>query len=400
MALFEGVKRIEGSRSHTELIKSGHNSPAEEWLVDNTFLDPTMSGVFRDGILFNYQYGGPGQMDVVIPKGRVVGVKSAQKDFVTKKQKVAITLPGIATNGNTIGMVPYNITKDYLQMDRFGGNAPSIVTIDYVKLPYIPGVEPNAQMNKTGLLAEEQAITVDGKNPWGAVIGAGIVEGDYLKATASGRLTKWDPAADKFHDVVGQVLAHDFNQETWGWEKWMMLPEEMRKDDDMYINKSGASNLPGDAGYPYDPAYAAGTRDYPQGYQTGLTDQPTGIAGLSNGQGNYDGFGRNDTEYADMVLGSVPAGVADNTIVAVNAINYAGVKIENLREGVQIFIDGVAVAADKLTIDYKNGQLSVTVMAADAGKAITGTYKAMHYGNPTYLDFKGVAGALFVLLKK
>jgi len=165
MALFDGVKRIEGSRSNTELIKSGHNSPAEEWLVDNTFLDDTMTSVFRDGILFNYQYGGVGQEDVVIPKGRVVGVKSAQKDFVTKKQKVAITLPGLATNGNTIGMVPYNITKDYLQVDRFGGNAPSIVTIDYIKLPYIPGIEPNAQFNKTGLLAEEHQISVTEKNP-------------------------------------------------------------------------------------------------------------------------------------------------------------------------------------------------------------------------------------------
>ena len=39
MALYEGYKRIDGSRSNTALVKSGHMSPAEEWLLDPRFLD-------------------------------------------------------------------------------------------------------------------------------------------------------------------------------------------------------------------------------------------------------------------------------------------------------------------------------------------------------------------------
>jgi hypothetical protein len=39
---------------------------------------------------------------------------------------------------------------------------------------------------------------------------------------------------------------------------------------------------------------------------------------------------------------------------------------------------------------------------ADVDKALTvkATYKALHYGTKSYLDFKGVQGAVYVLLKK
>jgi len=67
MALYEGFNRVEGSRSNTHLVKSGHASPAEEWLLDPSFQDQDMSGVFRNGVLMNYEYGGAGMTDVVIP---------------------------------------------------------------------------------------------------------------------------------------------------------------------------------------------------------------------------------------------------------------------------------------------------------------------------------------------
>ena len=192
MALFRGYENQQGSRSNTALVRSGHMSPAEKWILDPTFMDKTMSGVFKEGVLFNYQYGGPGMEEVVIPKGRVVGVAKSVKDYVSNKYLASITLPGLALNNNTIGMAPYNFTKDWFQMDRFGGNQPSIITLEYVKLPYMPGFTPASTMDKAGLLEEELAISVENRMPWGAVIGK-CENGDYLKATASGRLTKWDP---------------------------------------------------------------------------------------------------------------------------------------------------------------------------------------------------------------
>ena len=289
MALFRGYENQQGSRSHTALVRSGHMSPAEKWILDPTFLDKTMSSIFKDGVLFNYQYGGPGMDEVVIPKGRVVGVGASVKDYVSKKFLASITLPGLATNANTIGMAPYNFTKDWFQLDRFGGNQPSIITLDYVQLPYMPGFTANTNYNASGVLAEEQDISVDNRMPWGAVIGE-CQNGDYLKATPSGRLTKWVAGTDAPQDIVGQVLASDLNAEPTGWLKWMLWEEQHKYDDNAFVNRSGASNLPSDERYPFDPTFAEGNTIF-QNYQSNLITNPTGIVGLHDGSGNYDGFG-------------------------------------------------------------------------------------------------------------
>lgn len=392
MALFRGYENQQGSRSHTALVRSGHMSPAEKWILDPTFLDKKMSSIFKDGVLFNYQYGGPGMDEVVIPKGRVVGVGASVKDFVSKKFLASITLPGLALNANTIGMAPYNFTKDWFQLDRFGGNQPSIITLDYVELPYMPGFTPETSYDATGVLREEQAISVDNRMPWGAVIGE-CQNGDYLKATPSGRLTKWNPDADKPHEIVGQVLASDLNAEPTGWLKWMLWEEQYKYDDDKFINRSGVSNLPSDEGYPFDPTYAEGNTIF-QNYQSNLINNPTGIIGLHDGSGNYDGFGKNDTEYKDIELGTKEA--AKPFLGAFK--DFAGGILKNIQQGVVVKVAGNEVPADKVTIDYRQGLITIAA-DVDAGK-VTATYKAMHYGTPSWADFKGVQGAMYVLLKK
>lgn len=397
MALFRGYENQQGSRSHTALVRSGHMSPAEKWILDPTFLDKKMSSIFKDGVLFNYQYGGPGMDEVVIPKGRVVGVGASVKDYVSKKFLASITLPGLALNANTIGMAPYNFTKDWFQMDRFGGNQPSIITLDYVQLPYMPGFTAATTYDATGVLKEEQDITVDNRMPWGAVIGE-CQNGDYLKATPSGRLTKWNPDKDKPHEIVGQVLASDLNAEPTGWLKWMLWEEQYKYEDDAFINRSGASNMPSDEGYPYDPAYAEGNTIF-QNYQSKLINNPTGIIGLHDGSGNYDGFGKNDTEYTDMVIGEVESGTGTATLV-LQAVDFAGGKLTNLQQGVTVKIGDAEVDAERVKVNYEKGTISVAVTSADEGKEVKATYKALHYGTPSWADFKGVQGAMYVLLKK
>lgn len=399
MALFRGYENQQGSRSHTALVRSGHMSPAEKWILDPTFLDKTMSSIFKNGVLFNYQYGGPGMDEVVIPKGRVVGVGASVKDYVSKKYLASITLPGLALNGNTIGMAPYNFTKDWFQLDRFGGNQPSVITLDYVELPYMPGFTAETTYDASGVLKEEQAISIDNRMPWGSVIGQ-CQNGDYLKATPSGRLTKWDPDKDKPHEIVGQVLASDLNAEPTGWLKWMLWEEQYMTEDDQFMNRSGASNLPSDEGYPFDPTYAEGNTIF-QNYQSKLVSNPTGIIGLHDGSGNYDGFGKNDTEYTKMQIGSIDAGTVAGTKCQFQAVDFAGGKLTNLQNGVQVFINDAEVAADNVSINYEKGIITVTLASTQAGEGIvTATYKALHYGTPSWADFKGVQGAMYVLLKK
>ena len=53
MALFRGYENQQGSRSSTALVRSGHMSPAEKWILDPTFLEASMSSIFKDGVLFH-----------------------------------------------------------------------------------------------------------------------------------------------------------------------------------------------------------------------------------------------------------------------------------------------------------------------------------------------------------
>ena len=345
-----------------------------------------------------YEYGGPGVEDVVIPKGRVVGVGKQVKDRQAKVYKSTLTLPGLAHNNNTIGMAPYNFTKNYFQSaDRFGGNQLSVITMDYVALPWIPNVEASENYNKSGLLQEEQDLSINLKMPWGAVIGE-CQPGDYVKATPSGRLVKWNKS-DGFETIVGQVLAGDFNQEPWGWMKWMLWEEAVRAEDDVFVNRSGASNLPGDYGYPFDPGYGAGNTTFEQ-YQSRNVSNPTGIPGLHDGSGAITGYGRNDNEYKDIELVELPGSVEEGTIMMIQAKNYAGLELKNLTEVIEVKINDVRVDADRYTVDYLKGIITITLKSTDASHKVKATYKAKHYGTPSYADFKGVQGTMFVLLKK
>lgn len=396
MPLFNGTIRNEGSRSNTSLVKSGHMAPATDWKLDPKFASAEMSGIFKEGVLFTYKYGGPGNEEIVIPKGRLVGVGAPMRDFETGTFKTTVTLPGLATNANTVGIAPYNFTKDMLQLDRFGGNHPTVITLDYVTVPYVPNIAPAATMDLAGVLEEEQAISVDNKMPWGALIGA-AQEGDFVKATASGRFTKWVPGTDADHLRVGQILEMDLNQTPWGWIQWALFDPSARKEDDAVINRSGASNLPSDAGFPFDPAYRDGLT-INESYQTQFVSNPTGIPGLHDGSGNYYGYGKNDTLYK-RALGTVPSDVTDAQEITYQLTDYAGNPIKNLQEGVVIKIADVAVAADRLVINYVSGTVKITMTLADADAAVTAEFKALSYGTPSYLDFKGVVGSASILLK-
>lgn len=409
MALFEGYKRIDGSRSNTALIKSGHMSPAEEWILDPRFrTDRNLSAVFKDGTLFTYQYGGPGMEEITIPKGRMVGVSTPKKDFVSGKFKTVITLPGMALNHNTIGMAPYNYAKDLLQDDKFGGNQPGIITMDYVIMPYIPSVEPTPaadttyEAGVTAIVAEEQALTVANKMPWGCVLGK-LEVGDYVKSTASGRLTKWIKGTDDPTEIVGQALACDLNAEPWGWLKWMLWDESAITEDDKFINRSGVSNLPTDYGYPYDPEYSEGNNVFQDVHGVGLTD-PTGIAGLHDGSGNFIGYGKNDTQYKDIEIGETPETISGDTLMVFQCKDFAGGDLTNLRapgdaDNQFEFKVGDQVVTPE-SINYKKGQVTLKLTTEMANKKVTGSYKAYHFGTSSYLDFKGVAGAFNILLKK
>ena len=131
-----------------------------------------------------------------------------------------------------------------------------------------------------------------------------------------------------------------------------------------------------------------------------IISNPTGIIGLHDGSGNYDGFGKNDTEYTDMETGTVTARISTGPIMQFQAVDFAGGKLSNLQNGIVVKINGVEIDANRVSVNYEKGLISVTMTESDAGKTVTATYKALHYGTPSWADFKGVHGAMYVLLKR
>lgn len=354
MALFEGYVRRPGTRSNTKLVVSGGDSPAEKWIVD-----PELP------VLFDYEYGGPGQRDVVIAKGMAVALDGRMaKDFDTGKMVPVLT---IANGSNAvIGIAPYNYSK-YDPM-YFRGNQPAIITREYIELPYIPNADEAANVK------------------WGAVHGEGIKAGDFLKVSSDpnnpGKLTKWVEGVDFVTQIVGQVLAVELDQEPFGWLKWAMWDEAAKREDDAFINRK-KGQVPNDDGWPYDPTYRDGTVDMP-GYLSQFTTNPTGIPGLT------DGAQRNLTIYTYTHV--VSAADAGQTIV----FNLGK---RSIIEIVSAELNGVDVK-DSLTVNKKDGACAFQVPAGlSSDETLVIKFRINHPGTLPGWDYKGAVGAIRVLLK-
>ena len=374
MALMEGKRRKPGTRSNTKLVVSGGASPAELWLAKQDLPK-----------LFDYPYGGPGQTDVIISKGMMVAVDTdvtrIVRDYDTNRIVTQITIAdGIKPN---IGMTPYNICRRV--DDRFTGNQPSIITHEYVELPFFPNGD-DARNCLWGNVSNDEGI---------------ILPGDYLKVSTDnllrGRLVKWDPANDGWNLVCGQILAREPIGSDYDFLEWVMWDDSAKREDDAYINKSGYS-APGMEGYPFDPQLyskdgTGGLNDM-TGYLSLNTTTPTGVQGITDGQNS-----RNTVLTKE--LGMVSAGTQANQVLSFFVER-------NLLQGtVSLTIGGSTLteaapsnAAGQMLIDYKNGFIKyIPTVNAAADQIVSVEYKSMHYGTPVVTDFSGADGVVRVLLK-
>lgn len=364
MALFEGSRRKPGTRSNTKLVVSGGDSPAERWIVKQDLPK-----------LFDYPYGGPGQTDVIVSKGMMVAIDTdapLTRDYDNDRYATQITV----ADGTkpVIGMAPYNFCREV--DDRFTGNQPSIITKEYVELPYFPNQE-------------------DAKNClWGSVSGE-IAPGDLVKVSGQagleGRLEKWIEGTDPVSQICGQVLAKEPFGTTFDFLQWVMWDERYKREDDNYINKTGYS-APGLEGYPFDPEIYSkdGFGRDEHGYLSQYTNTPTGVPGIT------DGANASNT-LLSRELGVISDGTTADTIMT-------WFVQKNLIKGeVNLTVDGSAIDEDdpNLRIDYQKGFIKYVVPAdvTLGDQAVSLTYKAHQYGTPAHMDFNGVDGVVRILLR-
>jgi hypothetical protein len=360
MALYEKQTRLKpGTRSNTKLIVSGGDSPAEKWAVDPSL--PT---------LFIYDYAPPAEKEVVISKGMMVAVGPKTRDRDTGAYINTLTIAdGDVAGKHAAGMAPYNFSRQYQEF--LYGAQPSIITREYVELPLFRKPEDSAAVK------------------WGTVYGADLKPNDFVKVAGSstgnaGKLTKWDPATDGAHLIVGQVLAIQDDQEPFGWLKWAMWDEAARRED-QGPSRHGYSG-PGLDGYPFDPEYRQLDQYANKGYQSPYTTDPTGIPGL------LDGSQKAQTQ--QTVTENVPSGTYATTPRIINLL------LKNIVAGsVQAFLDGnPLVEGTDFDVDYANGLVFYKKDMASAGD-VTINFRAHFFGTPAGWDFKGAVGAARILLK-
>lgn len=366
MAIFESsVKRKPGSRSNTgRLVVSGGDSPAGQWVTD-----PNLP------ILFNYDYGGPGQKDVVLSKGLLVGVTPQRYlDDTIGFKKNALT---IATSTvRPFGMAPYNYSKHW--EDFLDGNQPSVITREYIELPLLQNADDaalvkwGAAFNTPGNVLQANDLVTWSRDPQNP-----------------GKVIKWNESVHSVADIIGQVGEVEDDQEPQGWLKWAMWDEAARREDqDGPVNKSGYS-APGDGGYPFDPEYTRlgknGENGYFSQYYTTEGDA-TGIPGLLDG--------KNRSQTVHQMSYAIAGGTAAGT-----PVQFQLGKKNVIRDTVKVFVDGVERNPATYTLDAQNGVVVLVTQAADAGKNVSISFRCEFFGTPVGWDYKGSLGGIRILLK-
>lgn len=365
MALFEGNRRKPGTRSNTKLLVSGGDSPAEHWKVKQDLPK-----------LFDYPYGGVGQTDVIVSKGMIVAIDSDNPVVRNYDNDRLLTQITIANGVNTpIGMAPYNFCREV--DDRFTGNQPSIITREYVELPYFPDEEDAANCLWGNCSGEIEA---------GDFV---CVPSDAVTKRLEGRLQKWVEGTDKQTQVVGQVLAKEGFGTDYDFLEWVMWDERYRQEEDTYINQTGYS-APGLDGYPFDPEIynKDGFTADAAGFLSQYTTNATGITGIT------DGSNSSSTQLTRQ-LGVIEKGTKKDTVLSF----YVQ---KNIIKGTLTVKKGTSTLTEDTdyTVEYKKGLIKIQLKADQtADEEITAVYKAYQYGTPAHTDFTGVDGVVRILLK-
>lgn len=369
MALMPNVNlKIKERSANSRLIVSGINSPAEDFV-----LDPNLP------VLFEYPFGFPGLTEVVIPKGLAVSVlREVIPDPVTGQNKPALTVA--SSEFPYVGIAPYNLCKR--PDDSLTGNIPTFVRNVYIELPYIPDPAECALV-KYGA-AHDRKVD-DGA---GGFDSYELRPGDYVTISRDpmnkGHLTRWVEGEDMSHEIIGQVVTIETDEEPWGWLKWVMWDETARAEDapepDWALNR-----IPGE----YKKDYRDGTL-YQTGYQTSYVTKPSGIKGLTDGA--YRG-----SIYVDF---NIPGGQNEFT-VDIGATAGAGVVL--VKNGlVKALIGGIELPGAMVKPDYENNKVTITLPWPAPQNGLTGKLIIQnsndYIGTPPGWDYVGSTGVARIMI--
>jgi hypothetical protein len=204
MAIFPQVNTYFMGRTHTSLVVSEGNAPAEKYI-------PSAA----EAVKFQYYFGPEDNQNVVIPKGKAVALAGMEWDIETEHYIPALRVAnGTLNAGNivapTIGVNHHNVYERI--RDRFSGNQPTVITREYIELPMFPGKE-FANAIKFGAAWVELGGTPTSVDFANAMIGKKIAvdeNGNFTVANAT------------YTDVIGTCLGVETDVPPAGYLQYFM----------------------------------------------------------------------------------------------------------------------------------------------------------------------------------
>ncbi len=395
-----------GGKTHTNLVVSEGNAPAEEWIV---------SKEENSKVKFVYPFGPEGNQEVVLAKGKIVEAAPAEYDTEHGRYRTALKQ---ATEGSrkAIGVIQNNQYKRY--RDRFTGMQPTVLTRNYIEVPLFEHEVIDTASQFASAMKYGAAYSAKGD---------ALQPGDFVKVGKDGNFVKLDaskPEASPF-EIIGQVLAAERELPPAGFLQYYMdmeIPELEAYLKGLSTTPSPGFNPDGSAA-----AYPFGAPHQLHGWKNDFEKllNPTinkGIPFLT------DGYFAAKQRVADIKLDDIFDKTTNNDghiehIHATDGVTIAGktvatkADVRNLAvfiklrhkfdkaelNSIVVKLGGKALASEDVHVDIKNNTvvaylepgLAAAELTIDADLVVDPIA-----GVPTEWDYAGSVGAVRILLQR
>jgi len=411
-------------KTQSQLVVSEGRAPAEKYLP---------SEAENADVKFHYAFGPENNTEVVIPKGKIVAAAGLEYDVVTEKYIPRIKI--CDEDDIPMGVNHHNVYQR--KRDRFSGNAPTIITRDYVRVPLF--VNENGQTAAAAAAAIEFGAMWAAADPSDKADVASAVYGQYVVSDANGNFCVPETLADAIAAglVVGQVLGLELDIPPAGYLQYFTemnqaeLAELIKQSREVPSpGRTVGSDLDVDT-FPQGTGYLKS----PEDLAWILKDFRQGIPFLTDGYfkartdvtiATLKTAGEYNAEVTDVrPMGNVTVDATTGAVTVTDPVGAAlFIKLKNklatttVPEGgvvgdypelggqldkLTITVGGAPVSADNYAIDLHNNMIVLyfTSTAVGAAVAITTTVlKNQIPGIPTGWDFPGCFGEARILLQR
>lgn len=262
MPLFPNINPTEKykgnvGKTHTNLVISGGDAPAEKLIVSKT----------NEFESFLYEFGPEGNQLVVMPKGKIVEAAGVEYDRETGHEFTAVKVAAEESEA-VLGLNQHNIYET--GRDEMTVNGPNVITRNLVEVPLFeaPVIEQAAAAAKAMKFGAAYGVSGD------------LTVGDYVVTGVDGNFKKFDKEKHTTQMIVGQVWGATRELPPMGFLQYYMDIEN--KDMKDFLKQVSNPGTPGGDGYPYGAPYTV------KGWEKDFLKQlgavkPTGIPFLTDG---------------------------------------------------------------------------------------------------------------------